>query len=306
MSGDAGRSSASTTLSPTLGVYAGPGDPQAVSDFATFMGDQTKFAMDFLDSTSWSTLSDPSWFARRWHLSGYRMIWALPMLPDSGATLAVEATGAYDEHFLKTAETLASHGQGHSIIRIGWEFNGNWYPWSAGGQAASYVAAYRHIVDTFRSVPDTNFTFEWNPNIGDLGVGNLADYYPGDAYVDDVGLDVYDIAWGDYPGIRQVFANMETEAYGLNWIAAFATQHDKQLVFPEWGLGWGACSTGGAPIQDPNTQVCGGDDPTFVNDMALWFTQHGVHEATFWDYATSSIDDGTNPNTAAALKADFG
>jgi hypothetical protein len=31
-----------------------------------------------------------------------------------------------------------------------------------------------------------------------------------------------------------------------------------------------------------------------------------VYAATFWDYATSSIDHGSNPNTAAALKTDFG
>jgi hypothetical protein len=270
------------------------------------MGKPTKFAMDFLDSTSWSTLSNPLWFAKHWHKAGYQMIWALPMLPDTGATLAAEANGAYDHYFLQTAETLASYGQGSSIIRIGWEFNGNWYPWSAGGQASNYVAAYRQIVVTFRSVPNTDFKFEWNPNIGDLGVGDLATYYPGDAYVDDVGLDVYDVAWGDYPGIQLIFDSMEAEAYGLNWIAAFSAQHDKPTVFPEFGLGWGTCSTNGAPVKAPNTQVCGGDDPTFVNDMTRWFASHDVYEATFWDYATSSIDNGSNPHSAVALKTAYG
>jgi hypothetical protein len=89
-------------------------------------------------------------------------------------------------------------------------------------------------------------------------------------------------------------------------VATFSTQRHNPLLFPERGLGWGTCSTGGAPIQAPNTLVCGGDDPTFVNDMAQWFSNHAVHKATFWDCSTSSIDNGSNPNTAAAPKTDFG
>ena len=80
---------------------------------------------------------------------------------------------------------MVSAGQGSSIIRPGWEFNGGWFPWAANGQAAAFVAYWQQIVTTMRSVPGQNFTFEWNPTAGDQGVGNLANYYPGNAYVDD-------------------------------------------------------------------------------------------------------------------------
>ena len=61
----------------------------------------------------------------------------------------------------------------------------------------------------------------------------------------------------------------------------------------------------GQPVNGSG-QVCGGDDGDFVNDMSQWIATHNVFEATFWDYGTSSVDQGSNPNTAAALRADFG
>ena len=200
------------------------------------------------------------------------------------------------------------------------EFNGGWFPWHAGGQAANFVGAFRKIVSAMRSVPGADYRFEWNPDIGDLGIGDLAQYYPGDSYVDLVGLDVYDTDWGTYGGADAEFATMESEPYGLNWLATFGAAHNKPLVFPEWGLGWGTCSASGQAISAANTQVCGGDDATFIDDMAGWFASHDVAEATYWDYGTSSVDgcpgscalssDATpptgNPLTARALVNDFG
>ncbi len=242
-----------------LGVYAGPEDPPAVSDFAARLGGKPRFAMDFLDGTSWSTIDDPSQLVSQWAGSGYTMIWGVPILPSSGASLATGATGAYDGYFATLADAMVAHGQGSSIIRMGWEFNGGWFPWAANGQASAFVGYWQQIVTTMRSVSGANFTFEWNPTRGDLGVGDLANYYPGDAYVNYVGLDVYDTEWASYPGMPAEFENMETQPYGLDWLASFAAAHDKPMVFPEWGLGWGTCSASGQPIS-ASGQVCGGDD----------------------------------------------
>jgi hypothetical protein len=288
-----------------LGVYGGPEDPPSVSDFASTLGNHPRFAMDFLDGSSWSTIDDPAQLVSQWAPSGYTMIWGLPMLPNSGASLATGATGAYDGYFSTLANALVARGQGSAIIRIGWEFNGGWFPWAANGQASAFVQYWQQIVTTMRSAPGANFSFEWNPTRGDQGVGNLANYYPGDAYVNYVGLDVYDTEWGSYPGMPAEFQDMETQAYGLNWLASFSAAHGKPMVFPEWGLGWGTCSADGQPVNGSG-QVCGGDDGVFINEMSQWIATHNVFEATFWDYGTSSVDQGSNPNTAAALRADFG
>ena len=119
----------------------------------------------------------------------------------SAPSLGQGAAGAYNSYFLTVAQDMVAGGQASSVIRPGWEFNGGWFSWAANGQAAAFVGYWQQIVTTMRSVPGQDFTFEWNPTAGDQGVGNLANYYPGNAYVDYIGLDLYDQAWGNYPGI---------------------------------------------------------------------------------------------------------
>ena len=232
---------------------------------------------------------------------GYSMVWGIPMLPDSyrpstnladtsGSCygLSQDASGVFNTKFSKVAHALVASGFGSSVVRLGWEFNGGWAPWSAGGCAGQFVGAFQQIVSTMRAVPGANFTFEWNPTLGDQGAGNLANYYPGSTYVNYIGLDVYDTNWGRYPGARAEFTSLKTQSYGLNWLATFAAQEGKRIVIPEWGLGWGSCNSG-QPVNAPGNQVCGGDDATFISDMASWIKANDVFEDTFWDYGTSSL-----------------
>jgi hypothetical protein len=299
--------STGASLSSILGVYGGPGDPPPVQDFAA-SGIHATYAMDFLDGSSWSGITQPNWPYEDWRGRGYQMIWGVPMLPSTlygCSALAQEAAGQFDSDFQTVGQNLVNAGFAGSIVRLGWEFNGSWAPWSAGGCPSSFVGAFQHIVSAMRSVPGENFKFEWNPTIGDTGIGDLSSYYPGDSFVDLVGLDVYDISWNSYPGADALFSTFENESDGLNWLANFGAGHAKPLVIPEWGLGWGTCSNGGAPTSGSG-ETCGGDNPGFVNDMAAWASSHDVAEITYWDYGTSSIDGGANPYTAQALVSDFG
>lgn len=292
------------TVSP-LGVYGGE-DPSTEQVLAQSMSRQPEYAMAFLDASSFQKLEDPSWFISQFQGSGYSMIWGVPILPSSGDySLATGATGAYNQYFVTLAEGLVAGDQGSSIIRLGWEFNGSSFPWAASGQADNFIAYWQQIVTAMRSVSGANFKFEWNPTSGDQGAGKLADYYPGNSYVDLIGLDVYDVSWGSYPGAAAEFTRLETEPYGLNWLASFAAQHGKPMTLPEWGLGWGD-SDNGAPVSDPGTETSGGDDPTFINDMAGWITANNVYEATMWDVGTSLVSRTSNPNSFAAVVHDFG
>jgi hypothetical protein len=282
-----------------LGVYAGPGNVDGVRAIGTQVGGTVTYAMDFLDGSSWSKIEDPSWFLSQWAGKGYSMIWAVPMLPKSGASLSTGATGAYNTHFATLARALVAGGQGSSIIRIGWEFNGNWFPWGAVGQHNQFVAYWRQIVTTMRSVPGANFTFEWNPSLPTPGVGRYGQYYPGNAYVDYVGLDIFDEAWQHYPGAKAQFKWLETGPFGLNWLASFSKQHGKPMVFPEWGLGWGDSNHGARLTGLGN--VCGGDNPAFVRAMRQWIKTHNVFESTFWNYGSSSVSGTKNPLSRVAL-----
>jgi beta-mannanase len=143
------------------------------------------------------------------------------------------ATGSFDHYFHTVGTNIVKAGFPTSVIRFGWEFNGNYFPWSAQGCAAAYVQYFDDIVTTMRSVARSHFTFEWNPTCGDQGVGTLSRYYPGNSYVDEIGLDVYDNEQQTYPGATAEFRHMLTQRDGLNWLASFASAHGKPIVLPE-------------------------------------------------------------------------
>ncbi|HTU39175.1 MAG TPA: IPT/TIG domain-containing protein [Acidimicrobiales bacterium] len=292
-------SASSAASGAALGAYVN--STTAPTALNAALGGNVKYAMDFQDGTSWSTITQSSYPYSYWRGAGYSMVWGIPMLPNSYSPstsltntsgscygLSQDANGVFNSNWTKVAQALVANGFGSSVVRLGWEFNGGWFPWSAGGCAAQFVGAYQQIVTTMRAVSGANFTFEWNPTLGDLGDGNLANYYPGSSFVNYIGLDVYDNAWSSYSGAQSEFNTYQTQAYGLNWLSSFAAQQGKQIVLPEWGLGWGVCAAG-QPVSASGTQVCGGDNPTFINDMASWIKSNNVFEDTFWDNGSSSV-----------------
>ncbi|HZU73384.1 MAG TPA: alkaline phosphatase family protein [Acidimicrobiales bacterium] len=293
-----------STPASTLGIYSGSFNVSEANNVSSQVGYHIPYAMDFFDGSSWSTISNPnSTYFSSWNGTGYKMIWGVDMLPNSGASLATGATGAYDQYFVTLAQNLVANGQGNSIIRLGWEFNGSWFPWAAGGQAGNFVTYWQHIVNAMRSVSGQSFQFEWNPTRGDMGVGDLATYYPGDAYVDIIGLDVYDVEWNNYPGYQQEWSNMQTQTFGLDWLASFAGQHNKTISFPEWGLGWGVSSPNSGPATASNGPASGGDNPYFIDEMSSWIASHNVSHATYWDYGISALS--SNPMTDNELPKAF-
>jgi len=78
-------------------------------------------------------------------------------------------------------------------ISFGHEMNGNWYPWGTGQTSASaFVAAWRHIHNLFIQAGASNVIWVWNPNIiNPVPQVQLQPYWPGDAYVDWVGITGY-------------------------------------------------------------------------------------------------------------------
>lgn len=287
----ASSSSTAAKAGAVLGVYAGAGAVSSLAIPNSLIGHKVNFAMEFLDGTSWATMTSPEWALSNWVGTGYQMIWGVPMLPNSGASLATGATGAYNQYFTTIATKLVAAGQGSSIIRLGWEFNGGWFPWAANGQAANFIAYWQQIVTTMRAVPGANFKFEWNPTRGDQGVGNLANYYPGDNYVDIVGLDVYDQEWASYPGPVAEWQHMLTQSYGLNWLVQFGIQHNKPISIPEWGMGW-----------TQSGEVGGGDNAYYVQQMANWAATNNVSNVVVWQDGPNALPDASQfPDATAAL-----
>ncbi|HWT45993.1 MAG TPA: glycosyl hydrolase, partial [Vicinamibacterales bacterium] len=205
---------------------------------------------------------------------------AVPMLPDAGkVSLADGARGEYNHYFRTLAENLVRFGEQSASLRIGWEMNGGWYRWSAASDPVSWIGYYRQIVTTMRSVPGARFTFVWNPNTGTRSMDAEA-AYPGDAYVDQIGMDIYDWEWNTpdaTPQSRWVW--MRTHLNGLDWLAAFAAAHHKPISLPEWGL---------AQPQD-NTNGGGGDDPYYVSHLLDWAAAHHVVAEAYFNSGTHQL-----------------
>jgi len=110
--------------------------------------------------------------------------------------------GVHDELFRTRARGARDLGA-EIFMRWGHEMNGNWYPWSGAmngaenGGAEKYIAAYRHVHDLFEAEGATNVVWVWCPLVTDVPNApwnHWTKYYPGDDYVDWVGLDAYN--WG--------------------------------------------------------------------------------------------------------------
>jgi hypothetical protein len=104
--------------------------------------------------------------------------------------------GAFDAYVARWAAAAAAWGR-PLVLRFAPEMNGDWNPWSTGvngNRASEYVAAWRHVHSLFRRKGADNVAWVWSPNVVYRGSSPLAGLYPGDRYVDWVGLDGYN--WG--------------------------------------------------------------------------------------------------------------
>jgi glycosyl hydrolase family 26 len=108
-------------------------------------------------------------------------------------SLASIAAGRYDV-YLRTYATSVKAFSEKVVVSFGHEMNGRWYSWGyQHTPPAVFVAAWRHIVDLFRSVGAKNVTWLWTVNIIDKSPPIPApnNWWPGKKYVNWVGIDGY-------------------------------------------------------------------------------------------------------------------
>jgi mannan endo-1,4-beta-mannosidase len=101
--------------------------------------------------------------------------------------------GAYDTYITDWAKGIKDLGY-PVAVRFAHEMNGYWYPWcesANGNKRGDYIAAWRHVHDLFAQAGAKNVIWVWSPNVVYTGATPLSQLYPGDAYVDWVGLSGY-------------------------------------------------------------------------------------------------------------------
>jgi Glycosyl hydrolase family 26 len=306
--GGKAASPAIATTSPSVfpvGVrLSGVVEPGAAGStaFGTWRGKPVQVWVNYLGTKTW----DGATQVRSEGLLGgvaasVRRVYSVPLIPtDVGATLVAGAAGDYDRYFRVLAQQLVQGGEADATLRIGWEMTGDWFAWSGVKNPVAWVGAYQKAVTAMRSVAGQHFSFDWTVALGQADPKPL---YPGNAYVDLIGADVYDASFStSYKATdhAKVWNETVTKPYGLNWLARFASQHGKRISFSEWGLA-DRCDGHG-----------GGDDPDFIQHMYDWMGSHDVaYEAYFNTQdrsicATFAVDSGKFPQAAARYRQLFG
>jgi hypothetical protein len=284
--------------SGTLGVYRGAVNVDGVRQFEGWVPHSVPHVLDFLSKASWSKIESPTWWTSGWARTDYQVEYSVAMIPDTGGTLQAGARGDYNSHFLALAKNLVANGQADATVRLGWEFNGGWYKWSAKSDPAAFAAYWRQIVNTMRTVPGQSFKFDWCPSIGSSGWDG-ARAYPGDAYVDYIGMDFYDQSWisGWQDPVKRWDSYMNMP-YGLKWHRDFAAAHGKQMTYPEWGLA----------IRDDGHG--GGDNPYFIQQMHDWIAANNVAFHSYFEFDRAdgehSLMSGAFPRAADKFQQVFG
>ena len=207
-----------------LGVHIGPeGNPNKEAEFAALeRAIGRKLAIDN-DHEDWAVMPDVARI--RWDVTQHR----LPMIswriifqrsdPEKGcATADAIMAGKYDAQLDRQARAVKALGT-PLLIRFNYEMTGNEEntcfngfnvrqdPAAAG---TKYVVVWKRVVDRFRAAGATNAKWVWAPGHKAYEKGIWRMFYPGNEYVDWIGVDDYNKtltprSFAEDPGINAFY-----------------------------------------------------------------------------------------------------
>jgi len=273
-----------------------------LQDFANWRGRANDLVHVYTDRTSgWGGLVEPSWPVDVFKGFAGKLLISEPTFPQGQGSNGDCAKGAYDDQWKKLGTFLVQHGRADSIVRIGWEFNGMFMYWHTDADAAAFRTCFQKISAAIKSTdPQVKIDWTFNAHASPVPSGNSPwGAYPGDEYVDYVGIDSYDHF---PPSTDDATWNKQCEdVNGLCYVIRFAKEHGKKVGVGEWGVA--SCSGDG-----------GGDNPFYVQKMFETFKAAGAtmgYDAYFADPAPGNVcstitNGGQNPKSAAEYKKLFG
>jgi Glycosyl hydrolase family 26 len=174
-----------------------------------------------LDIVQWFTNFDHPWEADA--VKQAALFGRIPMITwqPTGHSLDSILSGVDDNYLREWARGAKTYGKS-IYIRLMPEMNGDWVTWS--GDPEKYIATWRYIINKFRQEGATNVKWIWAPNCMDGPRDDPAyfmeRYYPGQAYVDVIGLSGFN--WGNVEKIHiwRTYEDIFLSAYErLNKIA---------------------------------------------------------------------------------------
>ncbi len=153
----------------------------------------------------------------------------------------------YIDEFARRLKGLHQRNGDKFMLRLAHEMNISdqlWYQNHA-GYPAKYVAFWRHIVDRFRAqgVSREAVQFVWSPNYASnpaVSWNTIPNYYPGDDYVEWIGLSGYNWYGADgqdpnWRSFQQIFNSPDPQLGGKGVLEFLHCAYAKPIVLAEIG-----------------------------------------------------------------------
>jgi hypothetical protein len=162
-----------------------PADVKPLKDYAARSGKQPNLVEFY---AAWGHGFDSSGAKRIWDAGALPYLAWEPFEP----TIKEIADGKTDDYVRQFAYAVRDLNL-PLALSIGHEMNGHWFAWgSKSTKPADFVRAWKHVHDIFVQAGATNVIWVWNPNVIEpVPEVPLAPLFPGDAYVDWVGITGY-------------------------------------------------------------------------------------------------------------------
>jgi hypothetical protein len=189
------------TRNVALGAFA-PSLPWSFKDidsFSMLVGQKTRVIHWFQD---WTMRFDPRYMNAAMSRGGMPLVTWEPWKFGGGTQQPAYALkrileGRYDVYIRRWASAAATWGKPF-LLRFAHEMNSDWTSWSPGingNTSAQFISAWRRVHTIFIKEHARNVRWVWSPVAHYQGATPFRSVYPGDAYVDWVGLSGYN--WGN-------------------------------------------------------------------------------------------------------------
>lgn len=240
--------------------------PQMVAEYEAWLGAPVGAVTLFMNGrTDEAVLSNLRFKMQSFRNAPQLIVMSMPLVRRyREESLAQVANGSMDDLARAIATEMVAGGRGDDVIRLGWEFNMAFHAWSAVDDPAGYAAAFRRIVTVMRSVPGAqHLRFDWNYGCNGRAIDMAA--YPGDEFVDVIGMDCYDRSYVDtYTDPIQRFDYFYSRPFGFKWIAEFAAERGKPIGLAEWG------------ISSRHVDGAEPDNPVYIHRLLSWIAANDV------------------------------
>lgn len=233
--------------------------------------------------------------------AGGIFILSMPHAPESEG-VAMNLRGSLNQYKadqVKWATWAASKGLNSSrlIIRLDWEFNGDWYFWSAKNGLAYLRDACRNFMDNVRSGGLTSVQFDSCSNMPSSGSSaSWKDLWVGPGYWNIFSIDQYD-AW---PAVKSA-ANMAAKMADIHSLSG--AQSEAGRLGAQWAI---------AECGNWHTPDGGYDNPIYWQQMFIQ-VKKSLANMAYWNLyndagapANLYHDFAHNPKSVSEIKAQMG